>query len=309
MIKNKLMKSIFCMAMAGVILCGYARQARAGNKIVAIVNRDTITEKELNDFTAFMRIQLARDMGDSQADKKIALMKNDLLNKLIEDRLILQEAKKIKIEIDPARIKVRLADIRKKYSSDIAFQSDLLRQGLSQGDIESKIKEQMLTFAVIEREVRSKITIRPDNVTDFYNTSKEKFLTPGVRDLDEFIFDNKNYASLFSYNLRIGKKVEDLAIRYPFVFEQVKASTREELKKEISEVVFKLGISQVSDPVLIDGKYYVFRLSNIVLPKQLSLTEAQDSIYAYLFEQRMQEEITKWLGELKEQSYIKILKN
>lgn len=307
--KDHLRKGFCILFIAGWMLCWVHSPALAGHKIVAIVNRDTITEKELSDFAAFMRIQLAKDMGEDEADKKIVSIKADLLNKLIDDRLILQEAKKEKIEVDAGRIKARLADIRKKYSSDLAFQADLFRQGLSQADVENKIKEQMQTYAIIEREVRSKIVVHPEEVTDFYTKEKEKFLTPGLRELDEFIFDNRNYASLFSYNLRIGKKVEELATRYPFVFEQIKASTREELRKEISEAVFKLGISQVSEPVKIDDKYYVFRLTNIVLPKQLSLTEAQDSIYAYLFEQKMQEEMARWLAELKKQSYIKILKN
>lgn len=300
---------ILCFIVIGFFVSGSLHRAYAANKIIAIVNRDTITEKELSDFTAFMRIQFSKEFGEDEAEKKLASLKNELLNRLIDDRLVLQEAKKAKIEIESGRIKARLAEIKKRYKSDLAFQSDLLRQGLSQADVENKMKEQMLMYAVIEREIRSKIQIRPDDVTSFYNKNADKFLSPGVRELDVFIFDNRNNAALFSYNLRIGKKVEDLATRYSFTFEQLKASTRDELKKEISDAVFKLGPNQVSEPVPVDKKFYVFRLVNIVLPKQQALLEAQDSIYAYLFDQRMQEEMTKWLGELKKQSYIKILKN
>jgi parvulin-like peptidyl-prolyl isomerase len=162
---------------------------------------------------------------------------------------------------------------------------------------------------VIEQKVRSKIVIRPEEVTEFYNTNKNKFNTPEVKELEAYIFDNKIDATLFSYNIRAGKKLEELAARYPFVRERLKTSSNEELKKEIMDVVSGLGLNQYSDQVKIDQKYYVFRLVNITPSNQQSLAQVQDRINAFLFEKKMQEDAAKWVSELKKQSYIKILKD
>ena len=83
----------------------------------------------------------------------------------------------------------------------------------------------------------------------------------------------------------------------------------EELRKEIEHTVFNLKIGEISNPVKIDDKYYIFKLNNINPSKQLNLSEVQDKINAFLFDRKFQEELKKWLDELKKESYIKILQN
>ena len=89
---------------------------------------------------------------------------------------------------------------------------------------------------------------------------------------------------------------------------QEKLSTKEgQFKKDAEDVLLKLKGNEVSAPVKIEDKYYIFRLNKIIPPRQLSLSEAQEKIYAYLFAKKMQENLAKWLDELKKQSYIKII--
>ncbi len=290
---------IFCLLSANY--CLYAE-----DKIAAIVNNEAITQKDLNDFLHFMSMQLSRQYKGKELAEKVASLKSELLGRLIEDRLILQEAKKEKIAMDEARVKGKLDEVRRRYGSDAEFQSELIRQGLTQADIENKIKEQFLMFAVIEQKVRSRISIMPDEITEFYEKNKNEFSSDEEREIEAFALENKDLADSFAYYLKIGKQPEDLARRYPFTLNKFNAVKGEDLKKEIEEAVFKLGVNEVSDAVKIDDKYYVFRLINIIPPQKLSLSQAQYKIQVFLFERKMQEELSKWIDELKSTSYIKI---
>lgn len=292
--------------------------ALAQDKIVAVVNNEVITQKDLNDFSNFMRIQLSRDYSGRELETKILSLKEDLLNKLIEDRIILQEARKndYKIEIRPntlvsikpdeSRVKAKINEIRRRYPSDLEFQNDLARQGLVQADLEKRIREQLLMYAIVEYKIRSKIAIRPDEVTDFYNQNTDKFLSPEVRELEVIALENEDLARSFSYNLRTGQKLEDLATRYPITVNKIKVTKGGELIKDIEGVVFKLGHGEVSAPVKIEDRYFVFRLEDIIPPRKLTLLEAQDKINIFLFEEKMQQSLSKWINELKAESYIKI---
>lgn len=295
---------LFCFQLLTFSLPLYAQ-----DKIIAVVNNEVITQKELNDFLNFMRMQLSREYKGSALEKKIDSMKNDLLDKLIEDRLILQEAKKDKITIDEARIKARINEIKKRYPGDQEFQADLSRQGMVQADIEKKIREQFLMYGIIDKNIKSKILVRPEEVTSFYHENKKEMVTPEAKELDVITLENKDQAASFSYNLKRGEKLEDLAMRYPLTINKINYSEKGELKNEIEVVVEKLNISEVSDPVKIDEKYYVFRLYNIIPLKQLNLSEAQERIHEFVFNSKMQEELAKWLDELKKKSYIKISQN
>jgi len=278
----------------------------AQDKIIAIVNNEVITQKDLNDFLHFTRMQLSRQYKGKELEEKLASLKIDLLNRLIEDRLILQEAKKEKVSVDMSRIKAKLDEVKKRYNSDSEFQAELASQGLTQADIENKIEEQFLMFAIVEQKVRNRITIMPDEITDFYEKNKQEFHSGEEKEFEAFALENKDLADTFAYNLKSGQKTEDLAARYPFTMNKFNVLEGEDLKKEIQEGVAKLGINEVSASVKIDDKYYVFRLLNIIPPKQLGLSEVQYKIQTFLFERKMQEDLAKWLDELKNKSYIKI---
>lgn len=286
---------------------GNLNSVYAGDKIVAIVNNDIITQKDLEEFTNFMRLQLSKNYNGGELEDKVNSMKQDLLEKLMEDRLILNEAKKNNIKIDENRIKAKINDIKKHYSSDMEFQQELTQQGLVQADLETRIREQLLMYGVIEQKIRDKITVRPDEVTDFYNNHKQEFLSPEEREVLVVTLENEDQANAFSFDLRNGKKLEDLSVRYPITVDKFESARIGELRKDIEDIVFKLGLGEVSRPIKIEDKFYIFRLDNIVPARQLALPEVQDKINAFLFEQKMQEKLANWLQELKSQSYIKVM--
>lgn len=279
----------------------------AQDKIVAIVNKDIITQKDLNDFIAFMRMQLSKEYKGDQLQKKLDSLESDLLDRLIEDRLILQEAKKSDIKIEESRVKGRLTEIKKQYNMDSEFQSELMQQGLVQADIEQKIREQLLMYALVDSKIREKITVRPEEITTFYNTHIKDFISPEERQLEMILLENEDQAKGFAYALRSGEKITELCARYPVTLNNIVAKAGGELKKEIEDVVFKLGVGEVSDPVKVDNKYYVFKLESITASRQSPLSEVQDRIRNFIFERKMQEQMASWIDELKNKSYIKVM--
>ncbi len=297
---------IFFFVLAVGCLVLFSRNLYAEDKIVAIVNNEVITQKDLNDFFNYMSLQLSREYKGAQLEDKISSMKQEMVDRLIEDRLILQEAKKEKIDIEPSRIKFKIDEIRQRYKSDTEFQEDLMRQGLNQADIERKIREQFLMFSLLEKKVRSKIKIQPSEVTAFYEGNKKDFVLGEEREVEAFALDNEDLATSFSYNLRNGSRVEELASRYPYTVNRVTLLRGEGISRNLEEIVFKLGINEVSSVLKIEDKYYVFRLLSINPSRQLTLIQSQDKIQAYLFERRMQKEMLNWLDDLKKKSYIKI---
>jgi len=281
----------------------------AQDKVVAVVNNEIITQKELDDFLSFARMQYSRELKGQALEEKVQGAKQDLLQRLIEDRLILQQAKDDKISIEPARVKARIIELKKRYATESEFQEDLSKQGLVEADLENKVREQMLMYEMVQQKVRSKIMVRPDEITSFYDQNKREFLAPEERQLTIIILQDESMAKNVSYYLRLGQKLEDLATRYTFSTNTLSAWQGQDLRKEIEETVFKLGLGEVSEPVKVDRQYYVFKLDNIIGSHQLSLAQSQDKIQTYLFEKKMQEALAKWLDEIEKQSYIKISGN
>ncbi len=319
----------FCLLIIGSLVIilnfvlGYWDLTFAQDKIIAVVNNDIITRKDLDNFVNFMRMQLSQDSSGQELQRKIESMKPDLIDKLIEDRLILQEAKKVleearqnknrlilrRLEVDPDRIKSRINEMRSRYGSEAGFQDALARQGLTQADIELKIEEQSLMYNIIELKIKDKIVINPIEVTEFYQKNPDKFFTPLEREVTVVTLDNKKPAEEVSAELSQNQDLDALAAKYGLKIERLSFQENRELREDIEAAISKLEIGQISAPIRVNDNLYIFRLDNIIMPKQEALSQAQDGIRAFLFDGKIKRDLIAWLGELKKKAYIKIAQN
>lgn len=313
---KKILAKSFFYSFRVILFLGFAflfwvNIANAQDKIVATVNNAVVTQKELDDFLVFMRLQLSSEKQRSpeELEKEIQSIKEDLLEKLIEDKLILQEANKNGVKIEEGLIKARMSQIKKRYKNDEEFQKSLAIQGLTEADIAAKIRDQAAMYNIIEQKVKSQITISPSEVTDFYSANIENFRFPEKRRLKFIKTTDKNIAQEIESRVKKNGDLGLAAKEGSLQINTLSVSSKEELKPQLKEVVFNLNKGEISDVILIDDYYYIFELQEIIPSRQQNLSEVQDSIHKFLFEKKMQEKLTSWLEELKKNSYINISSN
>lgn len=279
----------------------------AEDKIVAVVNNEVVTQKDLDTFLNFMRIQLSNQYAAEALEAKVASMRPDLLQRLVEDRLILQEARKSGLHIDPNRIKGKLNEIKSSYRSEMAFQESLLAQGMTQQDLETRMREQMMIYGFIEKNVKSKIIIKPQEITEFYNANPGQFTVAEQRSFVSLMASDKTLAEEIAKKLsEEGLSLDDAAAAYGLKTNSFTAVKGQELKKEIEEVVFSLEKDRVSPLVPIGQNFYFFKVTGIVGARTLPLAEVQSAIRQILLEKKLQQSVVETIDELKKKSYIKI---
>ncbi len=300
---------LLCAAFVCALLTGgFSAYCTASDKIIAVVNNEAITQKDLNDFVNFMRVEMSQERSSEQVEAKIKEIRKDLLDRLIEDKLILQEAKKSGIRIDQNRVKARVDELRKRYDSDRDFQAELAKQGLVAADIETKIREQMLMFFIVDRNIRSKIVIAPEEITSFYQNNKEKFIMPEQREIESLSTDKEAVIKDLYAQLQKGKSMQELADASGLKVHTFTAR-KGSLRADIEEIVFKLQPGQVYAPANIKETFYIFKVNSVIPPRQQLLAEVTNEINKYLFDRKMQERLNAWLDEIKKRSYIKIIAN
>lgn len=289
-------------------ICAPLPYLSAEDKIIAVVNNEVITQKELDDFANFMRIQLSSEYKGKELEEKINSMMPGLLSRLIEDRLILQEAKKSQIIISPDRIKARIEEIRRKYRSDAEFNRALQMQGLVRSDLEEQIKEQLLMYSVVDLKVKSRVRVSPCEVTDFYEQHQDEFQLPEARVVESVATENKEIADSIFKRLQSREDFKDIAMRFSLSLEELTVYKSGQLKKEAEDAIFAINnIGEFTRPTEVENKYYIFKLNKIIPPRQQSLVEVQDEISFMLTNTKLQEALDKWINEIKRNSYIKIL--
>ena len=305
---NRILKIVLCSILFFVLAPAFLS---AQDKIIAVVNNAAITQKELDDFLTFMRLQLSgeKDYSSQELENNLQSLKQDLLNKLIEDKLILQEARRSNVTIEDSLIKARMMQIKKRYRDDEEFQRSLAAQGLTEADIEEKIRDQAAMYRVIEQEVKSTVSVSPSEVTDFYSANIDEFRFPQERSLEYLKVKDENVAREIDGRVKKGQDLALVAKELGLTLNSLSVSSKEELKPKLKEVVLKLNKGETSEPILIDDYYYILKLLEIIPARQQNLSEVQDAIHKFLFEEKMQKKLTSWLEGLKKNSYINIIGN
>lgn len=305
---EKFFPQLSCIIVLGLFLISSPSYAQ--DKIAAVVNNEIITQKDLNDFLNFMRVKLSAEFTDNALlEEKIRSMKLDLLDRLIEDRLIVQEAISEQAVVDPSRVRERLSEIKKRYGSETKFLAALTEQGLTQADIEKKIREELLKYFMVEANVKGKIKVRPAEVTAFYNENPDAFVIPPRREFSLVATEDELLADELVKKVKEGQPFEKAAQEGSIKINKIAVYKKDELRKEVAEVAFSLSSGEVSPPFKVQGNYYVLKLEKILPSRKQTLEETKDRIHDYLFEAKKEEALQSWLQELKNKSYIKIFRD
>jgi parvulin-like peptidyl-prolyl isomerase len=271
------------------------------DKIVAVVNGDIVTEAELD---IFMKMAVMDQDHDLKIDDPKELKKQSL-DRLIEDRLILQEAKNKQLKVDDSQIEDRIRDIKRRAGSELAFEEALKNQGITLSDLRERLKNQFLIYSLIQKQVRNKAQVSPKEVTEYFEQHASDFVTPENVVVDSIFVEDKNDLEKVETELGTGKDFNEVARSY-----SKKSSlgyvTRGQLKKNLEDVIFSLDVGQCSKPVEVEGGYYLFSIKEKLAPSKKTIDEVKDKIAVDLENAKGEKILKEWIEGLKDKAYISI---
>jgi hypothetical protein len=270
------------------------------SKIIAKVNNQAITSKDLNDFCKMLSYRLPNEEANniSLDDENF---KKEALDKLIEDKLILDQAKKEKIEVPPDWVEAKFGEIVAAYPSREQFEASLIEKGLNITILKSRIKEQYLVRQVIDKYVRAYIRISPQEINRFYEAQPEKFVSSPMYSLRIARSKNKNDL------IELGKIIKEKGIAEAEKNFQGSLNTlessKEELKEEIAQAIEGIKEGDFIIKKIGDIDYLVY-LDKTIPPKNLSFAEARKKIHSFLWMNKFKERYQEWVKSLREKATI-----
>ena len=146
-----------------------ARQPVLVDAIVAVVNTDVITMKELNDRVQIIEQRMRRqNMQIPPRD----LLQKQLLERLIVNRAQMQMARDSGVRIDDAMLNRAVARIAEQNGITVqALRAQLERDGISFARFRDEIREEITLQRLREREVDNKLQITESEIDSFLASS------------------------------------------------------------------------------------------------------------------------------------------
>jgi peptidyl-prolyl cis-trans isomerase SurA len=103
-----------------------------------------------------------------------------LLNEMIDDELLVEQALKGQIVVSDAELDRQIASLSSPYSAQ-EFQKKLADDGLTPTDLREQIRRHLLVQKLLERDIRSRIAITPPEIAAYYQAHVSQFGVPETR--------------------------------------------------------------------------------------------------------------------------------
>ena len=164
------------------------------DKIFAVVNGEIITYSELKSAEIEMTRYLAQQYKDEELEKQISEMKKNLLNRLIEQKLILSYAKDEDYDVD-GLLELIIKDIKKQnnINSDEELIAALASQGLDYEEWKKQLKETQIQHRFIQEKIGDKIKIDSSSIMAYYKKNIDDYTVPAKYSLNCIFLNKENY--------------------------------------------------------------------------------------------------------------------
>ena len=149
------------------------------DRIAAVVNDDIILVSEVEEKLFLLDAQGQLKDRDST---QVAAMRKEILDRLIEERLVVQRAKSQNITADATDLQKRVDDamnkVRSQFPTPEAFRQALNQEGITETMLRERyhndIEQEVLGQRIVSKEVRSKVEVTSDDVEKYYKENKDQ---------------------------------------------------------------------------------------------------------------------------------------
>lgn len=325
--------SVYFVLTLSILLSSMALKAEMVDRVVAVVNNDVITLSELDTEgeTTFRKIAAMTPSANLAAELSAA--RAEILETLIDKRLINQKAAEKKLTVSEAEI-------------DTAFNSILQRNNMTREQLLAKLGEagvdekayritlrtQILQNKLVGADVTSKIVVTEEMILDYYDTHYIEHENSGGYYLLQIgcswenpaktevpkAAEHANKTDARKRAERVhdlatsGKDFAELARTFSDLPSKVDGGDigtfrPDDMAEDMRNAVSGLKPGDVSEIIETSSGYQFFKVLSSgedAIIKKASYEAVKDSIKQQLFDQEVKKAYAEWVKKLKDQAYI-----
>ena len=300
---------IFCTVQSVSIQLTLMTSAAYGltvDRVLATLNNEVVTFSDYKKYLA---------KTDETADREN--VSELYLRRLIEERLILQEAKKAGIDTTEDEVSAGVEDFMKQ--TGIARQDmekRLADEGVSMAEYRQLLRENIISLKIIDKEVNAKVIVTTADIRQFYENNMKLFQESPEKVLIKAIYlklsDNASVTEITDLKIKSLKIYDE--IKKGALFDML-AMKYKEIQGEfergmmipvLDNRIFTLKEGEVSEPVWTKEGVYILKAVKIIKPSYKPVDAVREQIHEKIYEQKREEKFNEWMKWLWEKSSINI---
>jgi len=318
--------SVLVVWLVVIFAVADAWAAEIVDRIVAVVNDDIITLNDLNHSLGPFLERLRSSGYDSEKQSEmVAKLQDEVLSRLIDEKLTDQEIKKAGIEVGDAEVNEAIERVKQQnYYSDEDFAKALAAEGLTVAEYRKNLKEQILRSRLVNREVKSRAVVTEEDIKDYYESHSSDYggetryhlrhiimrLPAGAGAAEQQAVLKKMEA--VREKLENGESFPELAKQYSESELAPDGGDLGEfnvaaLSPQLQQALKGLQKGDFTAILATDHGYQIFYVQSIVMIPGKSLAEVSASIQGKLYAEIVEKKFKQWLEELRKRSHVKLI--
>lgn len=285
-VKSKKFYLIIAVLIAVIIISASIFYSQG--QVVARINDETISKEDLYNL-------LVEQNGQT------------VLDTLIDQSIIKQEAAKQKIVISEQTIDKKIEELEQSYGSEEEFNTALTTYGTTL----EKVKEDLAVSLMVEKLLEPEISITEEEMKTYFEEHKEEFATAEKVQASHILTASEEEAKKVKEKLDGGEDFATLATEYSTdtaTSEQggdLGLFAKGDMVAEFEEVAFSLEAGSISAPVKTEYGYHIIKVVEKQAAKEANYEDSKAEIKELLFQEEIQAKYTTWLEEKREEYDIK----
>ncbi len=248
-------------------------------------------------------------------EKQLTQIKDVVINRMIDEELINQEASRKGIKVSDEEIEAEIADSLATYDKDI-FGNEPDNSNLTETEWKERLKQLIIQNKLVQQEVIAKIPITKREISSYYKTHRRKFTVLRAYRVRNITLGTLAEAAAIRLKLVKRRKSFKLMVREHSISPDKAVDgdmgyiERGDLPLEMESEIFRAGFDpkgkNISRPVRSQDGFHIFKRERYRRRRLLSLKEARPKIKKTLITQKWDVAYLKWLEKLKKNAKISI---
>ncbi len=301
---------LFALLAGAALVMGRSGVWSAEPEVVARVNGETVTRPEIQRVLAdpIMRRQFEWELGDP-APAGITL-EHLVLRKLVNGRLLLQEAGRRNLAVSEAELNQAIGALRRRFKDPQEYEAWVAAHALDDASLRKTLRDDLLITRVQAALVEG-VRLSEEQVQGYYTGHREELKTVEALRLRLIVVKDKAAADKVVAALKNGEAFDRLAQERSVVSTAAQGGdmgwvSPQQLLPTLREAVATLKAGETSKPVLHDDRFLVARLEERRPSHTMSPAEARPEIERRILLPKQREALQAWLTDQKKKSKLEV---